>query len=217
MTSLQTRIVVSQPFGENTYIAYLDGRDDCVVIDPGLEPHLIIERLDSEGRTPAAILNTHGHSDHIGGNAAMKDRWPDCPLVIGHAEAEKLTDANKNLSAPFGLPLVSPAADETVAEGDVRTWAGIGLEIFETPGHSIGHVTYLHKGNSPWTAFVGDVIFQGGIGRTDFPDGSFQQLAASIREKIFAWPDDTVLLSGHGGPTTVGDEKRYNPFVGERA
>jgi glyoxylase-like metal-dependent hydrolase (beta-lactamase superfamily II) len=217
MAALQTRTILSQPFGENTYLAYLDGRDDCIVIDPGLEPHRIIELLENQRLTPAAILNTHGHSDHIGGNAAMKDRWPDCPLVIGHAEADKLTDANKNLSAPFGMPLVSPAADETVAEGDVRSWAGIELEVFETPGHSIGHVTFLHKENSPWTAFVGDVIFQGGIGRTDFPDGDWRQLAASIHKKIFAWPDDTVLLSGHGAPTTVGEEKQFNPFVGQRA
>jgi len=216
MATLQTRAVVSQPFGENTYIAYLDGRDDCVVIDPGLEPHLIFEFVEKHGLTPAAILNTHGHSDHIGGNAAMKDQWPDCPLVIGHGEADKLTDANKNLSAPFGMPMISPAADDTVAEGDVRRWAGIDFEVFETPGHSIGHVTFLCKANSPWTAFVGDVIFQGGIGRTDFPDGNFQQLAASIRNKIYAWPDDTILLSGHGGPTTVGEEKQSNPFVREQ-
>jgi glyoxylase-like metal-dependent hydrolase (beta-lactamase superfamily II) len=217
MPTLQTHTILSQPFGENTYIAYLDGRDDCVVIDPGLEPGRIIDFLEQHRLTPAAILNTHGHSDHIGGNGSMKDRWPDCPLVIGHAEADKLTDANKNLSAPFGMPLVSPAADETVAEGDVRSWGGVELEVFETPGHSIGHVTYLHKASRPWTAFVGDVIFQGGIGRTDFPDGDWKQLAASIHKKVFAWPDDTVLLSGHGGPTTVGEEKRYNPFVGQRA
>jgi glyoxylase-like metal-dependent hydrolase (beta-lactamase superfamily II) len=212
MPALQISTILSQPFGENTYIAYIDGRHDCIIIDPGLEPHLIIQFVENQRFAPGAILNTHGHSDHIGGNADLKDRWPDCPLVIGHAEADKLTDADKNLSAPFGMPIISPAADETVREGDVRTWAGIELEVIETPGHSIGHVTFLYKGHSPWTAFVGDVIFQGGVGRTDFPDGDWKQLAGSIQEKIFAWPDDTVLLSGHGAPTTVGQEKRFNPF-----
>ncbi len=213
MPPLQTKAVVSQPFEENSFVVFLADRTDCLVIDPGLEPDLIFDYLDDRKLTPAAILNTHGHSDHIAGNGAMKQRWPDCPLVIGHAEADKLTDANKNLSAPFGMPLTSPPADETVREGEVREWAGIELQIVETSGHSIGHVVYLHKGDSPWTAFVGDVIFQGGVGRSDFPDGDTGQLMASIRDKIYAWPDDTILLSGHGPGTTVGDEKRTNPFV----
>jgi hydroxyacylglutathione hydrolase len=213
MPPLQTKAIVSQPFGENSFVVYLADRTDCLVIDPGLEPDLIFDYLDDRKLTPAAILNTHGHSDHIAGNGAMKQRWPDCPLVIGHAEADKLTDADKNLSAPFGMPIISPPADETVREGEVRTWAGIELQIVETPGHSIGHVVYLYQGDSPWTAFVGDVIFQGGVGRTDFPDGDTGQLMASIRDKVYSWPDDTILLSGHGPATTVGEEKQSNPFV----
>ncbi len=214
MPSLKTQTILSQPFGENSYVAHLAGEKDCIVIDPGLEPELIFDFLDDRQLVPAAILNTHGHSDHIAGNGAMKERWPDCPLIIGEAEADKLTDADKNLSAPFGIPLISPPADETVRQGDVRSWGGIELEILETPGHSVGHVVFLFKGESPWTAFVGDVIFQGSVGRTDFPDGNSADLVASIREKVFSWPDDTILLSGHGAPTTVGQEKRYNPFVG---
>lgn len=213
MPPLQTKTIVSQLFAENTYVLHLADRQDCIVLDPGLDPELILDYLDENDLTPAVILNTHGHGDHIGGNTAMKERWPDCPLVIGHEETDKLTDPVKNLSVPFGFHFVSPPADETVREGDVRTWAGIELEVFETPGHSVGHVVFLYKGDSPWTALVGDVIMRGNTGRTDFPGGSWDQLIKSIREKIYAWPDDTILLSGHGPPTTVGDEKKWNPVV----
>ena len=106
--------VVSQAFEENCYIAYLDGREDCLVIDPGLEPERILEELDRQHLTPAAILNTHGHADHIGGNAELKRRWPSCPLVIGVGDAPKLSDPQLNLSAPFGMGITSPPADKTV-------------------------------------------------------------------------------------------------------
>lgn len=111
--------IVSMPFGENTYIARIEGRDDCLVFDPGMEPELILDHLDRNGLTPAAILNTHGHADHIGGNAALKQRWPQCPLVIGVGNAPKLTNAQLNLSAPFGMPIESPPPDVTLDDGNV--------------------------------------------------------------------------------------------------
>jgi len=211
---IQLAAVVSVAFQENAYIAQLEGREDCLVIDPGLEPGKILAYLDERGLEPAAILNTHGHSDHIGGNAALKRRWPDCPLVIGHIEAPKLTDANLNLSAEFGLPITSPPADVTVKEGDTYSAAGFDLQVREIPGHSSGHVVYLWMDHDPAIVFVGDVIFAGSIGRTDFPDGNYQQLADGIHQKLFTLPDETILLSGHGPETTVGREKRGNPFVG---
>ena len=130
--------IVSRPFGENTFVAWREGRHDCLVIDPGLEPALVIEAIESHQLTPAALLITHGHSDHIGGNAALKRRWPDCPIVIGTDDAEKLTDPNKNLSARFGKPIVSPPADRLVNEGDTIEFAGYSLEVREIPGHSVG-------------------------------------------------------------------------------
>src|SRR5687768_4984495 len=110
-SELQIQTIVSSPFEENTYIAWKQGRTDCVVFDPGLEPELILDFLEEQGLTPAAILNTHGHADHIGGNAALKQAYPDAPLMAGVNEAHLLTDANANLSAPFGMPIVSPPAD----------------------------------------------------------------------------------------------------------
>lgn len=211
---IQLAVVVSMAFEENAYVARLEGRTDCLVIDPGLEPGKILAHLDKRGLEPGAILNTHGHGDHIGGNAALKHRWPDCPLVIGHGDAPKLTDANLNLSNDFGLGITSPPADVTVKEGDTYSAAGFDLQVREIPGHSSGHVVYLWLDHDPAIVFVGDVIFAGSIGRTDFPGGSFDQLADGIHQKLFTLPDETILLAGHGPETTVGREKRTNPFVG---
>lgn len=205
--------IVSAPFDENTFVLWLNGRGDCLVVDPGFEPQQILDLLDENRLVPAAILNTHGHSDHIAGNATLKERWPDCPLIIGSGDAEKLIDAELNLSAPFGRAMTSPPADRTVSDGERVSAAGFDMDVREIPGHSAGHVVYVWKGNTPALALVGDVIFRGSVGRTDFYDGDLRQLEAGIRAKIFDLPDDTVLLPGHGQATTVGLEKRTNPFV----
>ena len=205
--------IVSAAFEENAYIAHIEGRRDCLVVDPGLEPEKIVDHLTEKELAPAAILNTHGHSDHTGGNAALKAQWPDCPLVIGSAEAAKLTDPQLNLSAMFGLPIVSPPADVTVDDGDTYSAAGIELTVRTIPGHSAGHVVYVCEDHDPPFVFVGDVIFAGSIGRVDFPDGDFTQLKTGIHTKLFTLPEQTLLLPGHGPTTTVAQEKRTNPFV----
>lgn len=208
--------IVSDMFAENAYVANLPGRSDCLVVDPGLNPDRIIDYLFSRRLTPAAILITHGHTDHIAGNEALRRVWPSCPIVIGHGDAPKLTDPMLNLSGQYGIPITSPPAETLLHEGDPCEAAGFLLEVRETPGHSSGHVVFIWKGATPWIVFGGDVLFQGGVGRTDFPDGSFEQLAASIRDKLFTLPDDTIVLPGHGDPTTIGEEKEQNPFVGRR-
>ncbi len=102
-------------------------------------------------------------------------------------------------------------------EGQIYQAAGFELEVLEVPGHSSGHVVYVWKRGKPWIVFGGDVLFVGSIGRTDFPDGSFEDLASGIHGKLFTMPDDTVVLPGHGEPTTIGEEKQSNPFVGRPA
>jgi glyoxylase-like metal-dependent hydrolase (beta-lactamase superfamily II) len=209
--------VISAPFDENSYIAHWEGRDDCIVFDPGFDPDAVFDYLEQQGLAPAAILCTHGHSDHIAGNAALKDRWPQAPLVIGVGDAYKLTDPAGNLSAAFGALLVSPPADRTVDEPEQFEAAGITLDVLATPGHSAGHVAFLCRQAEPWHVFGGDVLFRGSVGRTDFPDGDFDSLRASIHDKLFSLPDNTIVLPGHGPVTDIGREKRSNPFVGAPA
>jgi len=212
-SALRVGVIESLPFAENTYIAHFDGRDDCIVIDPGFEPESIIDYLAEHSLTPAAILCTHGHSDHIAGNRALKKRWLACPLLIGAGDAEKLTNPVLNLSAAFGFNITSPPADRTLSEGERFEAAGLELDVFDAPGHSSGHIVLVCKQIAPWHVFGGDVLFAGGVGRTDFPDGSFETLRKSIHEKLFTLPDETIVLPGHGQSTTVGREKRTNPFV----
>jgi glyoxylase-like metal-dependent hydrolase (beta-lactamase superfamily II) len=209
--------IVSAPFEENSYVAYRSGSTECLVFDPGTEPEPIIDSIASKGLTPAAILLTHGHADHIAGNAALKKRWPNCPLLIGRGDAEKLTDARLNLSAAFGMPIISPPADRLLADCEVVQAAGFELLVREIPGHSIGHVVFIWREPRPMYVFGGDVLFAGSIGRTDFPDGSMPQLAKGIHRHLFSLPDDTIVLSGHGEPTTIGAEKATNQFVGRPA
>jgi glyoxylase-like metal-dependent hydrolase (beta-lactamase superfamily II) len=212
--ALRIRSVVSMPFQENTYVVGLPGRADVLVIDPGLEPDLIFDLLERERLIPAAILNTHGHADHIGGNEALKARFPGAPLVIGAEEERLLQDPEANLSAPFGFPIVSPAADRLVREGDVVEAAGIRLEVLDIPGHSPGHVVFVYRADPP-VVFGGDVLFREGIGRSDFPGGNGRLLLDGIRTKLYRLPPDTVVYPGHGPETTVAHEKRFNPFVRE--
>jgi len=206
------RTVVSMPFAENTYVVWQPNRPDAVVIDPGLEPELIFDVLRDEELTVAAILNTHGHGDHIGGNAALKQAFPTAPLVIGAAEARLLTDAMANLSGLFGAAVTSPPADRLVREGDVVEAAGIRFEVLDVPGHSPGHVVFLCR-TTPVLVFGGDVLFREGIGRYDFPGSDGRLLLQGIRQKLLPLPADTVVYPGHGPVTTIGHERRANPFL----
>jgi hydroxyacylglutathione hydrolase len=214
--NLRLHTIVSEPFAENSYIVGLPDRKDVFIVDPGFDPKAILQYLEDEGLTLSAIVNTHGHVDHIAGNRALKRAFPDAPLIIGIGDVPMLTDAFENMSAQFGLPVTSPAADRTVREGDQLELAGLEWEVFEIPGHSPGHVVYLWRGQ-PHVVLGGDVLFRGSVGRTDLPGGSFELLRSGIESKLWPLPDETVVYPGHGPVTTIGHEKRTNPFVGEQA
>jgi hydroxyacylglutathione hydrolase len=207
---LNVHRVVSQPFAENSYVVWRDGSSEAVVVDPGLEPDLILGLMQRQGLTAVAILNTHGHADHIAGNEAMKKAFPSAPLVIGEHEAAMLTDANLNLSAAFGDPLVSPPADRTVKDGETVEYGGMAFEVRHIPGHSPGHVVFVGHG----IVLGGDVLFQGSIGRFDFPGGSYEALIEGIRTKLLTLPPETVVYPGHGPATTIGAEAEENSFLG---
>jgi glyoxylase-like metal-dependent hydrolase (beta-lactamase superfamily II) len=210
---LQIVRVESAPFAENSYVVFRPGGRGCFIVDPGFEPDSIINVIHERGLAPEAILLTHGHSDHIAGNEVLRDQWPRLPILIGRGDAGKLTDPAGNLSGAFGIALRSPPADTLLADEERIEVAGFAISVCEIPGHSSGHVVFRVEGCSPGVVFGGDVLFRESIGRTDFPDGDFAALAAGIRQHLYSLPDETIVFPGHGAETTVGHEKRHNPFV----
>ena len=214
MSQLKWHVVVSEMFAENAYLIHLEGSDQCVIVDPSFDTDQLIQKIQSEKLEPVAILNTHGHVDHIVGNEAIKRCWPELPIVIGRLDEASLTDPTLNLSAQFGGNITSPPADELLDEGQTYSVAGIDWDIYHTPGHSPGHIILVCKKCNPWLVLGGDMVFQGGLGRTDFPGGSAQELTESIKRTFFTFPDDTIVLPGHGPDTTVGQERGIHPFMG---
>ena len=202
------------PYQTNCYIVHgetPDRQPSCWVADFSFEIGSLITRLDDRSLTPEALVLTHAHVDHIAGLGETKRRFPDAPILIHEAEKDWLTDAFLNLSGLTPTPVTTPPADRLLADGDELTLAGRSWRVMHTPGHSPGSVSLYAE--EAGVCICGDAIFKGSVGRTDFPGCSFAELERSIREKLYALPDDTVLLPGHGPATTVGDEKRTNPFV----
>lgn len=209
-------VVESAPYAQMAYILWRADRDDAIIVDPGFDAQTILDLLQHEGKSPAAILNTHGHVDHIAGNAALKAAHPQTPLIIGRGDAVMLDDAHRNLSLRSGTPVVSPTADRLVDDGDRLDLAGFSMLVREIPGHSPGSVVYILDGEDPITILGGDVLFAGSIGRTDFsgdPAREFERLMSGIVAKLLPLGDEARIYPGHGGVTTIGSERRTNPFV----
>jgi len=195
------------PLAENTYIVEHVASRQAAVVDPGDEGEEILDRLAERGITLEKILLTHGHFDHVGAVRTLKERT-GAKIHIHADHADRMRTAGRQ-GGMFGLHVEDPPApDVLLREGDRVTLGDQRFQVLHTPGHTPGHVTFL----SGEMAFVGDLIFAGSIGRTDLPGGSFDDLIRAVREKIFVLPDRTVLFPGHGPATTVGEEKRSNPF-----
>jgi glyoxylase-like metal-dependent hydrolase (beta-lactamase superfamily II) len=205
--------VLSSLFQEIGYVVHRKNGSDCFIVDPGLEPENFLKLLENKGLNLVALLVTHGHGDHVGGIPAIREKWQSAKIYIGEHEHDKLTDPEKNLSAAFGISLTTPPADVLIRDGEKLELAGISLEVRHVPGHSKGHVVYWIPAEPKGMLFVGDVIFQESIGRSDFPDSEPAVQIPMIRSKILTLPDDTVIYPGHGNPTTVGAERQSNPFL----
>lgn len=195
------------PIMANCFILGCEETFESVVIDPGDEADKILLSLAELKLKVKYILNTHCHFDHVGGNRRMKE-VTGAEILIHSLDAPMLTHMGEAASG-FGLRIEeSPPPDRELAEGDVVSFGRIDLKVIHTPGHSPGGVSFF-AGDS---VFVGDTLFAGSIGRTDFPGGNYDTLIASVREKLFVLGDDVNVYCGHGPQTTIGQEKRFNPF-----
>jgi hydroxyacylglutathione hydrolase len=206
--TLNIRTFVAPGFGENAYIAWRAGAAAC--IDPGNSVAAMERFLAGDGLTVEAILLTHAHLDHVEGVAAMA-RATGAPIHL-HPADRPLYDRVAQQAQQFGLQVqVPPPPDHELHHGQRLVVGGVTYDVRHVPGHSPGHVL-LHVADAA-VAFVGDVVFQGSIGRTDLPGGDYAQLMSSIREHVLTLPDGTELYPGHGPPTTVDHERVTNPFL----
>lgn len=195
--------------GVNCYIVGCEETGEVAVIDPGGNPQGIIRLLEKENLKAVYIINTHGHIDHIGGNRAVKEAT-GAKILIHEDDAKMLVNPVSNFSFLMGNKVTSPPADQYLKEGDIiKIGNTVELEVIHTPGHSPGGIC-LKTGN---IIFVGDTLFQGSIGRTDFPGGSYKQLIQNIKEKLLCYDDNVICYPGHGPATTIGFERQHNPFL----
>lgn len=196
------------PLGTNCYLAYDESTREGIVIDPGGSPELIKKAIDNHGVRVVAIVNTHGHWDHVGANDEIK-AYTGAPVYIGTGDKDFLTDSSLNSSAMMGARGTVSDADGLLNEGDIISFGSCRLKVLETPGHSPGGISLAGEG----AVFSGDTLFYRSVGRSDLYGGSYDTLIASVRYKLFTLPDDTLVCTGHGIPTNIGEEKQGNPFA----
>lgn len=207
---------VFNPFMENTYLLY-DETKECVVIDPGCyekeEQKALQDFIEQEKLKVVQLLNTHCHIDHVLGNQFIKERY-DVKLATNSIE-EQVLKAVKAYAPNYGFMQYQEAAvDEYLEEGQQVHFGNATLDILFVPGHSPGHLVFYNTEEK--ICIGGDVLFQRSVGRTDLPGGDHETLMQSIRQKMYALPNDMTVYPGHGPTTTIGEEKQFNPFCAVR-
>lgn len=204
---------VFNPFAENTFIVY-DKTGECIIIDPGCftkqEEDMLVRFIEEEDLKPVKLINTHTHIDHVIGNAFVTKKFGIAPHI--HRMELPLLEAAPQTARSYGVEITpSPAPEGFLKEGEKLTFGETQFDILFTPGHSPGHVSlYNRKDNY---VLSGDVLFQQSIGRYDLPGGNLNVLLQSITDELLTLPDETTVYCGHGPFTTIGEEKKYNPFL----
>lgn len=212
---LQVKIVPVTAFQQNCSIVWDDASLEAVLIDAGGDAAVLRREVEQMGLKVKALWLTHGHVDHAGAVGELAKLW-NIPVIGPHKDDEFWLDAIQDIAARYGLPIPQPVQiDQWLAGGEVLSLGDAKFEVRFAPGHTPGHVMFYQADiGLLWT---GDVLFNGSIGRTNFPRGNHQQLLDSIQRECFSLPDDTRFISGHGPMSTIGHEKKHNPFVASRA
>ena len=196
------------PIQANCYIVGCEETKAAAVIDPGDDVDRILMALAESELTVSCIINTHGHFDHVGANKRLKE-VTGADIMIHELDAPMLSELAATAGAMGLRADDSPPADRMLADGDTITFGSITMTVLHTPGHTLGGISLFAEGH----VFVGDTLFAGSVGRTDFPGGDFATLKASVKSKLYVLDDDVVVYPGHMGSTTIGREKQSNPFV----
>jgi len=191
----------------NCYLVACDDTKEAIVIDPGGDAPLILDRVKELGLAIKYIVNTHGHIDHIAANRPVKE-GTGAQLAIHQDDAEWLVTDQGDFARMLGVSSPGPAADVLLEEGDEIAIGNERLQVIHTPGHSLGGISLVGDG----VVFCGDTLFATGVGRVDLPGGSWETLMNTIKTRLFTMPDDTVAYTGHGPETTIGREKQFNPW-----
>lgn len=211
---LRYAIIPVTPFQQNCTLLWCDETLQAAVVDPGGDIESVLERARREGLTLTKILVTHGHLDHAGATLDLAEKL-SLPIEGPHRDDSFWIEGFAAQSQMFGFPPCRPfVPDRWLEHGDTVSLGHVTLQVLHCPGHTPGHVVFYDPHSK--LAQVGDVLFAGSIGRTDFPRGNHQQLIDSIRERLFPLGDDVKFIPGHGPMSDFGEERRYNPYVGGR-
>lgn len=212
---MQYNIVPVTQFKQNCTLLWCEKSKEAAIVDPGGDAAAIIQAVTDLGIKVTQVLLTHGHLDHVGAAAQIAQHF-DVPIYGPHKDDKFWLDMLPKQSQMFGLTLCQPLLPTCwLAEGDKITVGDEQLSVFHCPGHTPGHIVFFCTDSR--LAQVGDVLFRGSVGRTDFPQGNYQDLVNSIKQKLWPFGDDVTFIPGHGPISTIGEERKNNPFVGDNA
>jgi len=207
--TLEVQTLLTGPLKTNTYLLRMPS--ESWLIDPGFVQAARIRQLRQDGVDLNRVLVTHGHGDHVAGVETVLSAWPEARLAAPRGDAAMLTDPGLNLSGAFGFSVVAPEPDELLEPGQAFQAGGLEWRVLDTSGHTPGSISLYCPAEA--VVFVGDALFAGGIGRTDIPGGDGDLLLRNIRENLLSLPGETRVYPGHGPATTIGQERRANPFL----